>query len=142
MTGLPRIRVLETPQLIIVSQAQQHFRPSKQNTVVPTCTTCFKVTQILYFAPREHSYFYQDSQNKQRIKDQNYWIFGLRPSYDILERRKQRHGNCICFRLQVRGKTTTQLGVLKVVTSTHSLMLALSNTTFRKLNGFPKLCVL
>jgi hypothetical protein len=40
---------------------------------------------------------------------QNYWVFGLSPSPDILETRKHR----FCFRPQVRGKTPTQLGPLE-----------------------------
>jgi hypothetical protein len=33
---------------------------------------------------------------------QNYWVFGLCSSSGILENRKQRFGNWICFRPQVR----------------------------------------
>jgi hypothetical protein len=35
---------------------------------------------------------------------QNYWVFGRFPSSGILEDRKRRFGNWICFRPQVRGK--------------------------------------
>jgi hypothetical protein len=34
---------------------------------------------------------------------QNYWVFGLCLSSGILKTRKQRFGNCNCFRPQVRG---------------------------------------
>jgi hypothetical protein len=34
---------------------------------------------------------------------QKYWVLGLRPLSGILETRKQRFGNWICFCLQVRG---------------------------------------
>jgi hypothetical protein len=36
------------------------------------------------------------------ISSQNYWVIGLCPSSSILETRKQRFGNWICFRPQVR----------------------------------------
>jgi hypothetical protein len=34
---------------------------------------------------------------------QNYWVVGLCPPSGILEARKQRFGNWICFRSQVGG---------------------------------------
>jgi hypothetical protein len=44
---------------------------------------------------------------------QNYWDFGLRPSSRILNTRKQRFGNCVCFRLQVKVEKPTLLGPLE-----------------------------
>jgi hypothetical protein len=44
---------------------------------------------------------------------QNYWVFGLCPSSGIPEKRKQRFGNWICFRPQVKGETFTLLGLLE-----------------------------
>jgi hypothetical protein len=48
---------------------------------------------------------------------QNYWVFGLRPSFGILETRKQHFGNWFCFRPEVRGETPTVLGPVIEVSS-------------------------
>jgi hypothetical protein len=45
---------------------------------------------------------------EQELHTQNYWGFGLYSLSNILETRKQRFGNWICFRPQVRGKTHNQ----------------------------------
>jgi hypothetical protein len=47
------------------------------------------------------------------VSNQNYWVFALCPSAGILETRKERFGDCICFRPQVSGGTPTLLGPLE-----------------------------
>jgi hypothetical protein len=44
---------------------------------------------------------------------QNYWVFVLCLSSGILENRKQRFGNCNCFRPQVRVEDTYSVGSLR-----------------------------
>jgi hypothetical protein len=44
---------------------------------------------------------------------QNYWVFGLRPSPGIRIARKQRFGNLICFRPQVRWEDTYSVESLR-----------------------------
>jgi hypothetical protein len=52
---------------------------------------------------------------------QNYWVFGLCPSSDILKNYKtQRFGNWICFRPEVRGETPTLSGPLERANLNHS----------------------
>jgi hypothetical protein len=50
---------------------------------------------------------------------QNYWVLGLCPSSGILETRKQRFGNWICFRPEVKGETPTLLGPLERANLSH-----------------------
>jgi hypothetical protein len=52
-------------------------------------------------------------------KTKNYWVFGLCPSTGILKTRKQRFGNWICFRPQVRGDTPALLGTLERANLNH-----------------------
>jgi hypothetical protein len=49
----------------------------------------------------------------------NYWVLGLYPSSGVLKTRKQRFGNWMCFRQQVRGETPTVLGPLESVSLSH-----------------------
>jgi hypothetical protein len=53
------------------------------------------------------------------IYTQNYWLFGLCLSSGIIKARKQRFGNWICFRPQVRGETLSLLGPLERANLNH-----------------------
>jgi hypothetical protein len=67
-------------------------------------------------------------------------IFGLFPSSGILETRKQRFGNWMCFRPQVRGETPILLGSLERAYLSHwvhylhvnHLMISVRNYSSRK----------
>jgi hypothetical protein len=48
---------------------------------------------------------YPNHMSRPSYRTQNYWVPGLCPSSYILETRKQRFGNCICFRSQVKAPT-------------------------------------
>jgi hypothetical protein len=57
--------------------------------------------------------FFTDVLMPSTSEKQNYWVFGLRPSFGILETRKQHFGNWFCFRPQASGGDTYSVGSLR-----------------------------